>query len=75
MDNEEHYSQLLGIHSPWLISHVDLKMHEQRVDIEIEYGVKTVAVPLGGKNSSFTMLFEGFAIRVLQAARSIRRNP
>jgi hypothetical protein len=37
MDIEEHYSQLLGIHSPWQISQVDLKMQEQRVDIEIEY--------------------------------------
>jgi hypothetical protein len=36
MDIEEHYGQLLGIHSPWIISHVDLKVQEQRVDIEIE---------------------------------------
>lgn len=120
MDIEEHYGQLLGIHSPWHISHVDLKMQEQRVDIEIEYaddegacpecgaicpkhdnrkrrswrhldtmqfatylhcelprvrcnehGVKTVKVPWAGKNSRFTLLFEGFAIRVLQAARSV----
>lgn len=120
MDIEEHYGQLLGIHTPWLISHVELKMQEQRVDIEIEYaddvglcpecgalcpkhddrkrrswrhldtmqfatylhcevprvrckkhGAKTVAVPWAGKNSRFTLLFEGFAIRVLQAARSI----
>ena len=120
MEIEEHYSQLLGIHSPWSISQVDLKMHEQRVDIEIEYaddvgpcpecgamcpkhddrkrrswrhldtmqfetylhctvprvrckehGAKSVAVPWAGKNSGFTLLFEGFAIRVLQAARSI----
>jgi transposase len=120
MDIEEHYSQLLGIHSPWIISHVDLKVQEQRVDIEIEYaddvgacpecgaispkhdsrkkrswrhldtmqfatylhcevprvrckehGAKTVSVPWAGKNSRFTLLFEGFAIRVLQAARSV----
>lgn len=37
MDIEEHYSQLLGIHSSWQITHVNLKMQEQRVDIEIEY--------------------------------------
>lgn len=120
MEIEDHYSQLLGIHSPWLINDVELKMHEQRVDIEIEYaddvgpcpecgtlcpkhddrkkrswrhldtmqfatylhstvprvrckdhGVKSVAVPWAGKNSHFTLLFEGFVIRVLQAARSI----
>jgi transposase len=120
MDIEEHYGQLLGIHSPWIISHVDLKVQEQRVDIEIEYaddvgvcpecgaispkhdsrkkrswrhldtmqfgtylhcevprvrckehGAKTVSVPWAGKNSRFTLLFEGFAIRVLQAARSV----
>jgi transposase len=120
MDIEEHYSQLLGIHSPWQISQVDLKMQEQRVDIEIEYaadegpcpecgticpkhddrkrrswrhldtmqfatylhcelprvrckehGAKTVKAPWAEKNSRFTLLFEGFAIRVLQAARSV----
>lgn len=120
MDIEEHYGQLLGIHSPWKISEVDLKIDEQRVDINIEYdddvgpcpecgaqspkhddrkkrswrhldtmqfstylhcevprvrckthGVKTVTVPWAGKNSRFTLLFEGFAIRILEAARSI----
>ena len=120
MDIEEHYGQLLGIHSPWEISTVDLNMPELRVDIEIgytavsgacpecgaispkhddrkqrswrhldtmqfatylhcsvprvrckEHGAKTVKVPWAGKNSRFTLLFEGFAIRVLQAARSI----
>ena len=37
MEIEEHYSQLLGIHSPWEISRVDLKLPEQRVDIVIEF--------------------------------------
>ena len=36
-----------------------------------EQNSKTVNVPWAGKNSRFTLLFEGFAIRVLQAARSI----
>jgi transposase len=36
-----------------------------------EHGAKTVTVPWAGKNSRFTLLFEGFAIRVLQAARSV----
>lgn len=34
-------------------------------------GVKTVAVPWGGKHSRFTLMFEAFAIRVLQAASSV----
>lgn len=36
-----------------------------------EHGAKTVAPPWAGKHSRFTLLFEGFAIRVLQAARSV----
>jgi len=36
-----------------------------------EHGVKTVAVPWAGKHARFTLLFEGFAISVLQAARSV----
>ena len=120
MDIEDHYSQLLGINSPWDIHTVDLNLAEQRLDIVIEYtdaegscpeceslcpkhderkkrtwrhldtmqfstylhcelprvrckehGVKTVQPPWAGKHSRFTLLFEGFAIRVLQAARSV----
>lgn len=37
MDISDHYSQLLGLHSPWLISDVKLDMANQRVDILIEY--------------------------------------
>lgn len=36
-----------------------------------DHGVKSVAVPWAGKNSRFTLLFEAFAVRVLQAARSV----
>jgi transposase len=36
-----------------------------------EHGAKTVQVPWAGKNSRFTLLFEGFAVQVLQAARSV----
>lgn len=36
-----------------------------------QHGVKSVAVPWSGKNSRFTLLFEAFAIRVLQASRSV----
>ena len=120
MGIEEHYGQLLGIQSPWLISDVTLNMAEKRVDIEIEYaddeglcpecdarcskhdernkrtwrhldtmqfstylhcslprvrcpehGAKTVNAPWAGKNSRFTLMFEAFSIRVLQAARSV----
>ena len=34
-------------------------------------GVKTVAVPWADKHSRFTLMFEAFAIEVLQAARSL----
>ena len=36
-----------------------------------EHGAKTVEAPWAGKNSRFTLLFEAFAIRILQAARSV----
>ena len=36
-----------------------------------EHGVKSMVVPWAGRNSRFTLLFEAFAIRVLQAARSV----
>ena len=121
MNIEEHYGLLLGIHSPWEISLVDLSLNTQQVDIHIEYadnegacpecgsmcpkhddresrtwrhldtmqfatllhcqlprvrcqehGVKSLNAPWSGKNSRFTLLFEAFALRVLQAARSVK---
>lgn len=36
-------------------------------------GVKTVKVPWAGKHSRFTLMFEAFAIRVLQAAANVKR--
>ena len=36
-------------------------------------GVKTIAVPWAGKHSRFTLMFEAFAIRVLQAAANVSR--
>ena len=36
-----------------------------------EHGAKTVNTPWSGKNSRFTLMFEAFSIRVLQAARSV----
>ncbi len=120
MELEEHYSQLLGINSPWEIYDVELKVDESRLDIWIEYmddkgaspecgaacprydtrkertwrhldtmqfatylhcnvprvrcekhDVKSIRVPWAEKNSRFTLLFEAFAIRVLNAARSV----
>jgi transposase len=35
-----------------------------------EHGVTTISLPWAGKHSRFTLLFEGFAIRLLQASRS-----
>lgn len=48
MDIEEHYSYLLGIHSPWEISSVELNTSEQRVDIVIEYTSDVAACPQCG---------------------------
>jgi transposase len=36
-------------------------------------GVKTVAVPWAGKHSRFTLMFEAFAIKVLQAASNVKK--
>lgn len=36
-------------------------------------GVKTTAVPWAGKHSRFTLMFEAFAIKVLQAAANVKR--
>ena len=41
-----------------------------RVDCP-EHGVKTIEVPWAGKNSRFTLMFEAFAIRLLQAAETV----
>ena len=38
------------------------------------HGARTIKVPWAGKNSRFTLLVEGFAVRVLQAARSIEET-
>src|SRR6266849_3961901 len=37
-----------------------------------EHGVKTAAAPWAGKHSRFTLLFEAFAIDVLQACKSVQ---
>jgi transposase len=38
----------------------------------MEHGVKTLRVPWAGKGSRFTLLFESFAIEVLQACSSVK---
>ena len=48
MEIEEHYSQLLGIHSPWEISNVELNLPEQRVDIIIEFAGDCAPCPVCG---------------------------
>ena len=45
MEVEDHYGMLLGIHTPWTISNVDLKMDKQQVDIVIEYAAYDGACP------------------------------
>ena len=45
MKIEEHYSQLLGTHSPWEISNVELNLPEQRVDIVIEFASDCAPCP------------------------------
>lgn len=37
MEIEEHYSQLLGVNTPWDIHSADLNIEQQCVDIIIEY--------------------------------------
>src|SRR5262245_37514091 len=37
----------------------------------LEHGVKTIEVPWAGKNRRFTLMFEAFAIRVLQACETV----
>ena len=37
-----------------------------------EHGVKTIVPPWAGKHSRFTLLFEAFAIEVLQACRTVK---
>jgi transposase len=36
-------------------------------------GVKTIAVPWAGRHSRFTLMFEAFAIRVLQSAANVKK--
>ena len=51
---------------------IETLLHAKTPRVECaKHGVKTVSVPWAAKHSRFTLLFEGFAISVLQAARSV----
>ena len=58
--------------------HLDTMQFETILRCEVprcncpEHGVKTVRVPWAGKGSRFTLLFESFAIDVLQACSSVK---
>jgi transposase len=85
IDITEHYAQLMGVNSPWLIDdreervwrHLDTMQFTTHLHCRVprvrcsEHGVKTLNAPWASKNSRFTLLFEAFAIKLLLAARSI----
>ena len=58
--------------------HLDTMQFETLLRCEVprchcpEHGVKTLRVPWAGKGSRFTLLFEAFAIEVLQACSSVK---
>ena len=45
MEIEDHYALLLGLHSPWEISSVQLSTTANRVDIVVEYSDNTGVCP------------------------------
>jgi len=59
--------------------HLDTMQFETLVKCRVprsdcpEHGAKTIRIPWAGPRSPFTLLFEKFAIEVLQCARSIRQ--
>lgn len=59
--------------------HLDTMQFETIVEARVprskcpECGVKTTTVPWAGKHSRFTLMFEAFAIRVLEAASNIKK--
>jgi len=66
-------------HSPertW--RHLDTMQFETRLHCDPprvkceKHGVKTASVPWAGRHSRFTLLFEGFAIKVIQASKSLQ---
>lgn len=59
--------------------HLDTMQFETVVEAGIprsnckDCGIKTIVVPWGGKHSRFTLMFEAFAIQVLQASSSVSK--
>ena len=59
--------------------HLDTMQFETVIEAAIprskcsQCGVKTVAVPWAGKHSRFTLMFEAFAIQVLQSASNVSK--
>ena len=73
---EKHYERLIGLSGPLKVSGVSLELASKRVYVLRcrcpEHGVKTLEVPWAGKVSRFRLLFESFAIQVLQAYTSVQ---
>ena len=59
--------------------HLDTMQFETVIEAAVprskcpQCGVKTIEVPWAGKHSRFTLMFEAFAIKVLQAASNVNR--
>lgn len=59
--------------------HLDTMQFETRIHCRVprcrcrEHGVKTMATPWAGRHGRFTLMFESFAIRVMQACSSLKR--
>lgn len=58
--------------------HLDTMQFETRIHCRVprcrcrEHGVKTIATPWAGRHARFTLMFESFAIRVMQACSSVK---
>ncbi len=59
--------------------HLDTMQFETIIEAAVprskcqQCGVKTIQVPWAGKHSRFTLMFEAFAIKVLQAASNVKK--
>lgn len=59
--------------------HLDTMQFETRIHCRVprcrcrEHGIKTMATPWAGRHGRFTLMFEAFAIRVMQACASLKR--
>lgn len=59
--------------------HLDTMQFETIIEAAIprskcaQCGVKTIAIPWAGKHSRFTLMFEAFAIKVLQSASNVKK--